>query len=109
MTNTSLVRDIKLGITTGDYKITINTTDLLGTSYSIFKKRKIVKDILDRGIILVGSRALNCYRVNGKKVINRKPNDWDFVLTKDQFLEICRDYKIYDFDLSKSQYLLNRS
>ena len=60
-------------------------------------------------MILCGSRALNCYRINGKKLLNRKPNDWDFLVTKDQFIEICRDYNIYDFDLTKSQYHLNKS
>jgi len=110
MTNQSLIRDIKLGVTTGDYKVTIDTNRLPGYFYYFFnKKRRIVKDLLDRGIILTGSRALNCYKLNGKPLLNREPNDWDFVISKDQLLEICRDYKIYDFDLNKTQYLLNRA
>jgi len=110
MTNQSLIRDIKLGVTTGDYKVTIDTNRLPGYFYYFFnKKRRIVKDLLDRGIILTGSRALNCYKLNGKPLLNREPNDWDFVISKDQLLEICRDYNIYDFDLNKTQYLLDRS
>ena len=110
MTNESLIRDIKLGIATGDYNVTIDTDRLPGYSYYFLnKKRKMVKDILNRGIVLVGSRALDCYKLNGRVLLNREPNDWDFVLTTNQFLEICRDYKIYDFDLKKTQYLLNKS
>jgi hypothetical protein len=104
----ALVRDIKIGISNGDYKVSIDTNKLPNLSFYLFK-RKIVKDILDRGIILTGSRALVCYKVNGRYVFNRNPNDWDFVVNTNQFLEICRDYNIYDFDLTRSQYLLNRS
>ncbi len=110
MTNLSMVRDIKLGITMGDYNISIDTNRLPGRFYYLLnRKRKVLKDLMSRGFILVGSRALSCYKINGVGVLDREPNDWDFVITRDQFLEICRDYKIYDFDLSKSAYHLNKS
>lgn len=108
MTNQSIIRDLKLGIATGDYKVTIDTNKLPGSLYHLFRG-KTIKDCFDRGLVLCGSRALSCYKINGKELLNRKPDDWDFLMTQNQFLELCRDYNIYDFDLTKPQYLLNKS
>jgi len=110
MTPTSISRDIKLGITTGEYDLTVHTDKLPGWKYYFFnKKRKIIKDLLKRGFLLTGSRALDCYKINNKELLNRKPNDWDFIVTKQQFLTLCKDYKIYNFSLSENQYLLDKS
>lgn len=104
-----LIRDIKLGISTGDYNVSIDTSKMASNHYFFFKKRKMIKDIFRVGAVLVGSRALKCYSINGNSLIDRKPNDWDFVITENQFLQLCQEYKIYDFDRSKNKYYLNRS
>ena len=56
MTNLSLIRDLKLGIATGDYKVTTDLNKLGNKYYFLNKKRKIVKDLLDRGISKTSER-----------------------------------------------------
>lgn len=107
MTNISIIRDIKLGIASNIYNIEINTSELYPKYF--FRKEKMIKDFISRGCILTGSRALKCYNINGRQILNRNPRDWDFIVTKDQFLNICRDYKIYDFDISENKHYLNKS
>ena len=107
--NLSLIRDLKLGISVGDYQPSIDLNELPGKWYYFLRKRKIIKYLFDNGAVLTGSRALKCYDIKGKKLINRNPNDWDFLVTKDQFIKLCEDYKIYDFDLNENKYYLDKS
>lgn len=105
--HTSLVRDLKLGMATGDYDVKLNTSNLF--PLFPFGRKKFLKSILNNGAVLIGSRALLCYKINGHSIMNRKPNDWDFVMSESNFLDFCKDHKIYDFDLSKSSYQMNKS
>lgn len=108
--NNQLIRDLKLGITTGDYKVDIDIKNIPNKWYFIFnKKRKIIKYLFEKGAILTGSRALKCYKINNNFILNRNPNDWDFILSKNQFIQLCKDYNIYDFDLESNRYYLNKS
>lgn len=110
MTPTSISRDIKLGLATGEYNLSTHTENLPGWSYYFWnKKRQIIKDLCKRGFLLTGSRALNCYKINDRNLLNRRPKDWDFICTKQQFLTLCKDYKIYNFSLTENQYLLDKS
>lgn len=110
MTNQAFLRDLNLGIATGEYNITIDTSHLPNKWYYFWsKKRKIILDLFKSGAVLTGSRALSCYYVNGIKVFNRIPNDWDFLMTKEQFIKLCKDYNIHPGDLNRSQYHFNRS
>lgn len=110
MDKKSLSRDIKIGISTGEYKVSVDTTNLFNDFFFIVNhKRKIIKFLFEIGAVLTGSRALDCYRINNKRIFNRKPKDWDFILTKKQFFKLCDKYKIYDFDIDRSSYFLNKS
>lgn len=110
MDKKSLSRDIKIGISTGEYKVSVDTNNLFNDFFFIVNhKRKIIKFLFEIGAVLTGSRALDCYRINNKRIFNRKPKDWDFILTKKQFFKLCDKYKIYDFDIDRSSYFLNKS
>ncbi len=110
MDKKSLSRDIKIGISTGEYKVSVDTSNLFNDFFFIVNhKRKIIKFLFEIGAVLTGSRALDCYRINNKRIFNRKPKDWDFILTKKQFFKLCDKYKIYDFDIDRSSYFLNKS
>jgi hypothetical protein len=110
MTNQTLIRDFKLGYLRGDYDVTIDTSLLPGKWFYFWnKKRKIILDLFNRGAVLTGSRALYMTKINGKRVFNRKPNDWDFLMTQDDFLKFCKDIQYFPSDLTKSQYHLNKS
>ena len=100
MDNNQLIRDIKLNLIDNKSNVSIAFSRLYPSGYFIFRNRKIIKDFIKRGFILTGSRALNCYSLNGNRLIDRKPKDWDFLITQEQLFEVCKDYKIYNFDIN---------
>jgi hypothetical protein len=104
----TMQRDLKLGQISGSNVITLDTKGLPSGLYFWWKKRKIIKSLLKKGYILSGSRALKCYRVNGNEVLNREARDWDFLVTKDQFMDICKEQGIYDFDFNAKSYQINK-
>src|ERR1022692_2496997 len=55
---------------------------------------KIVREILKCGGILTGSRALKCYQFNGKPLLYRKPDDWDFIVSEKTLFKIADKYNI---------------
>lgn len=110
MTTQSFLRDIHLGIATGEYNVTIDTSYLPNRWYYFLNsKRKLVKQILKSGAVLTGSRALNCYKVNDVKIFTREPDDWDFLMTREQFIRLCKNFNISPGYLDGSQYHFNRS
>jgi len=110
MTNQALIRDFKISCLKGDYNITIDTSLLPGKWFYFWnKKRKTILNLFNRGAVLCGSRALHMTQINGKRVFNRQPNDWDFLMTQDDFLKFCKDIQYYPNDLTKSQYHLDKS
>jgi hypothetical protein len=44
--------------------------------------------------VLTGSRAIRCYLVDGKPLLERGCKDWDFVVTLDMAFKICDKMKI---------------
>jgi len=98
-------RDIKLKIINSD--VTADVSSLKNPINKIFR-RKILNDLLVRGI-LAGSRALNCYRIDGKKILDRKCKDWDFILSESQLIEFFRDNKIYEYEIGRSEYYLDKT
>jgi hypothetical protein len=107
--NLKLIRDIKLNISIGELEPIIDLNQLPGFFYFLSRKRKIINYLFENGAVLTGSRALKCYSINGKRMLNREPNDWDFLVTQDQFIKLCGDYDIYDFKLNENKYYMNRS
>lgn len=81
------IRDILIQMM--DTKLEINPKKRFNTKFRIFlPNRKLIKTIINEGGVLVGSRALRCYSINGKSLINRRLSDWDFIVTKDQAIRI---------------------
>lgn len=104
-----IMRDIKLNILNKDVNVDIDVKRLPKLYTSIFQKKRLIKYLLNGNAILSGSRALSCYTLNGKQIFTRDLNDWDFIMTREEFTKLCNDFKIYDIDLNKDQYYLNRS
>ncbi len=103
----TMQRDLKLNQLYDSKVITVDISSFPSRLYFWWKKRRMIKYLLKKGYILTGSRALNCYLVNDRKVIDRKSKDWDFLVTKEQFIDICRDYKIYDFNFNSKSYRID--
>jgi len=62
-----------------------------------YPKKKLIKFINEVGGVLTGSRSMKCYDINGKIVLDRKTNDWDFIITESMAYEIFDEFDIkYD-------------
>jgi hypothetical protein len=46
------------------------------------------------GAIVTGSRALRCYKINDKQLFDRKPRDWDFLVTEQMAMKICDEHGV---------------
>jgi hypothetical protein len=90
------LRDIKLSsILSGDNITYENDLDIFKDKLFYRKRKKFITQLKGLDGILVGSAALSMYRINGVKIFNRKPNDLDFVVNKDNFIKFCglNDFK----------------
>lgn len=91
----SYLRDINLEILmeSPDFKI-----DISKRYYNRFRlfypSRKLIKYVTNIGGVLTGSRAIRCCTINGKPILERKVNDWDFIVTLDMAFKICDDMGI---------------
>ena len=54
----------------------------------------LVKQLIKMGAIVTGSRALKCYKINGKQLFDRKPRDWDFIVTEKMAMKICDEHGV---------------
>lgn len=79
--------DYKLNRIDGKYNITIDNP--LPTSYWFSKKKRLLKQLYALDGVLTGSSALSLYRLNGKPIFGRKPNDFDILLSKSNFYKFC--------------------
>jgi hypothetical protein len=92
-------RDIKLSFLLDKYNIKV-CDKKLDDKFSFLKKNnKIIKYANSIGAVLTGSRALSSYVIDGKSIIERKPNDWDFIITQEMAFDICNKFNI-DYNLS---------
>ena len=88
------IRDIKLNLLMSDYKITINPTLRMSRFAFLRPGYKLIKNLTEMGAILAGSRALKCYSINDKPLFDRKPNDWDFIVTEKMAMKICDEHGV---------------
>ena len=56
--------------------------------------RKLIKYVTQTGGVLTGSRALRCFKIDGKQMFDRSTNDWDFVVTPEMAFNICNKFGI---------------
>ena len=91
------LREIKFSLIFGDGQITIeNDLDCFSSRVPLFfgkkaitKRNLYIKQVKELGGVLTGSAALAMYRINGKRVFYRSPNDLDFIVSRDAFIKFC--------------------
>jgi hypothetical protein len=84
------LRDINLEIITTNQDIKIDVSKRYYNRFRLFyPSRKLIKYVTNIGGVLTGSRAIRCYTISGKPLLERKVNDWDFVITLDMAFKIC--------------------
>ena len=100
------LRDLKFSVLFDDSKITLDEfTDWGGFFYK--KRRKCLETLVELGGVLTGSTALSLYRINGKKIFSREPNDLDFILTKDNFVAFCGLYNLTNITYTNTVVSIN--
>jgi hypothetical protein len=88
------LRDINLEILMESPDVKIDISKRYYNKFRFFyPSRKLIKYTTNIGGVLVGSRAIRCF-TNGKPILERRVNDWDFVVTLDMAFKICDDMGI---------------
>ena len=89
------MRDINLEILTKCPDVKIDISKRYYNKFRFFyPSRGLIKYVTNIGGVLTGSRAIRCYTISGKPILERKVNDWDFVVTLDMAFKICADMNI---------------
>jgi hypothetical protein len=83
------IRDIKLNLLMSENTITIDPSKRKSKLTFLRPGYGLVKQLIKMGAIVTGSRALRCYQINGKQLFDRKPKDWDFIVTEKMAMKIC--------------------
>lgn len=93
------IRDINLDIIQDRYKITLHPEDRYNKKIRFrMPNRKIVRYLTEIGAVLTGSRALKCYRFDGIRILDRKMEDWDFLITPEMAMKVASEFRI-EWDL----------
>ena len=92
MNYTEHIRDIKLNLLMSENSITIDTSRRKGKLTFLRPGYGLVKQLIKMGAIVTGSRALRCYKINDKQLFDRKPRDWDFLVTEKMAMKICDEH-----------------
>ena len=91
----SYLRDINLEILTNYPDVKIDISKRYNNRFRIFyPSRQLIKNITKNGGVLVGSRAIRCYNIKGKPILERRVKDWDFIVTLEQAFKICDEMNI---------------
>ena len=91
----SFVRDLSLNLLTNNHKIEIDVSKRYNDKIRWFMpSRKLINHIIESGGVLTGSRALRCYKINGKSILDRRTKDWDFIVTQEMAFKICDKFDI---------------
>ena len=101
MTLKAYVRDINLNMITGGYDVKYDTSKSRSKYQFLKLNWKLIKYVTNLGGVLTGSRALKCCTINGKEMMDRRPNDFDFLITKEMAFQICDHFK-FRYNLTDS-------
>lgn len=101
MTLKAYVRDINLNMLTGGYNVQYDTSKSRSKYQFLKLNWKLIKYVTNLGGVLTGSRALKCCSINGKEMMDRRPNDFDFLITKEMAFQICDHFK-FRYNLTDS-------
>lgn len=94
----TFLREIKLSSILDDDNITIKKPKK--TLFNFFWKGwKVINQLYSVDGIITGSTALSMYRYKGHPILMRKPNDWDFILSKENFRKFCGLRNISDIQI----------
>lgn len=89
------IRDINLDILMNCPDVEIDISKRYNNKFRIFyPSRNLIKYTTNIGGVLVGSRAIRCFTIDGKPILERKVDDWDFIVTLDMAFKICDDMEI---------------
>ncbi len=93
------LRDINLSMLTNTYDIGFDVSRRQSKFQFLKKNYKLIKYTTNLGGILTGSRALSCYTINGRKLLDRTSGDFDFLITKEMAFKIC-DHFHFNYNLT---------
>jgi hypothetical protein len=89
------MRDINLDILMNCPDVKIDISKRYYNKFRLFyPSRKLIKYVTKIGGVLTGSRAIRCFTIEGKPILERRVNDWDFIVTLDMAFKICADMGI---------------
>jgi hypothetical protein len=89
------MRDINLDILMNCPDVKIDVSKRYYNRFRLFYPScKLIKYTTNIGGVLVGSRAIRCFTIEGKPILERRVNDWDFIVTLDMAFKICADMEI---------------
>lgn len=89
------MRDINLDILMNCPDVKIDISKRYYNRFRLFyPSRKLIKYVTKIGGVLTGSRAIRCYTIEGKPILERRVNDWDFIVTLDMAFKICADMEL---------------
>lgn len=89
----SYIRDINLNMITGGYNIEYDTSKSRSKFQFLKLNWKLIKYVTNLGGVLTGSRALKCCSINDTPMLDRRPDDFDFLITKKMAFQICDHFK----------------
>ena len=91
----TFVRDINLTLLSSSKKVDIDISKRYCDKIRLFMpNRKLIKYVTEIGGVLTGSRALRCFKIDGKQMFDRRSKDWDFVVTTEMAFNICNKFDI---------------
>lgn len=95
----SYIRDINLNMLTGGYDVQYDVSKSRSKYQFLKLNWKLIKYVTNLGGVLTGSRALKCCSINGTEMMDRRPNDFDFLITKKMAFQICDHFK-FNYNLT---------
>lgn len=99
MTLKAYIRDINLNMLTGGYDVQYDTSKSRSKFQFLKLNWKLIKYVTNLGGVLTGSRALKCCTINSSSMLDRRPNDFDFLITKKMAFQICDHFK-FNYNLT---------
>ncbi len=73
----------------------------------IYKGWRTIDELSNLGGIITGSQALKLYTFNGQPLLQRKAEDWDIILNRDNFLKFCGLNNLNKFYYDKNRISIN--
>jgi hypothetical protein len=99
---TQYMRDIKIELLKNSSNISIDIKRKSNFLTFLRPGHSSIKELIKNGGILTGSRALKCYTINNKSIIERETNDWDFIVDERLAMKICEKNGIYELPNKES-------